>query len=65
MAGLNYGMTYHLQKDKRKLGVSYSEHIKKYIVRILKKGIAVSIAKFDTEEEANIFYNNLINKMKN
>lgn len=46
---------------KKEVGVSYDTKIKKWLVRIKKSGLVCTIAKCNSEQEANKYYNDSIN----
>lgn len=64
MSGLNYGYSYTkrvgMHKTK-KVGVIYGDKLKKWIVRVYKNGTrqVITIARFETKEEADNYFLNL------
>ena len=60
MAGLNFGYTYKLKKQKFSIGVNFAPIINKWVVcSYTKTNTFTTLAKFDSEIEAQIYYKNL------
>lgn len=53
--GTNRGYSMHI-KAPLPVGVVYSENIKMWLVRVLKRGIPTTLGKFKTKDEAELYY---------
>lgn len=64
MAGLNYGYTYCIRKQKYPFveGPVFAEKIGKWVVRVKLKGRYTTIKQCNDENEANEFFNGYKNE---
>ena len=56
---LNCGSSYHIQK-KLALGVVFGSKCNKWLVRILKKGIPITIKSFETKIDEETYFESII-----
>lgn len=72
MAGIDYGNSYRQFKNPHEIGVRQNEHTLKWVVRVKSphpanhpyRGGVISLAQFDTEEEAIQRYNDYLKEQE-